>query len=312
MFWNDRAMSRTSQAEPDAGAQSEVALGLFLGFLGVACFSLTLPATVLALESLSPWFIALGRAALAGILAAAILAISGGPRPSRHDLLPLAVAAAGVVFGFPLFTSWAMQHVPSAHGGVVLGILPLMTALFGAVLSGERPSAGFWVSAALGSAVVVVFSLREGGGRIEIADLALVAAVASAALGYAEGARIARRLGAWQTICWALVLSLPLTLPLTAWSWAAAESRTVGTEALLGFLYVALGRQLFGFFAWYRGLAIGGTARVSQMQLLQPFLNILAGAVLLGERVGWETVAFALAVSLLVGVGRRMPIRQRQ
>ncbi|MDX1709709.1 MAG: DMT family transporter [Rhodovibrionaceae bacterium] len=296
--------------QPHAVERSEAA-GLVLGFLGVACFSLTLPATIMALESFEPWLVAIGRATLAGIVAGGILLIARVPRPSRRDMATLVLAALGVVFGFPLFTSWAMQHVPAAHGGVVLGVLPLATAVAGALFGGERPSLGFWAAAVLGSAAVVAFSVMQGGGRVQPADLALVAAVISAAVGYALGGSLARRLGGWQTICWALVISMPALLPLTAWRLAVNPPQAPTAIALAGFLYVALGSQLFGFFAWYKGLGLGGVARVSQMQLLQPFLTILAGVLLLGEAFDAVTLIFAALVSGVVGVGRRMPVRRR-
>jgi drug/metabolite transporter (DMT)-like permease len=298
----------TSQTHTDERSE---AIGMFLGFLGVACFSLTLPATILALESFEPWFVAIGRATVAGLVAGGILIATRAPRPERRDWATLALAALGVVFGFPLFTSWAMQYLPASHGGVVLGILPLATAMAGALFGAERPSIGFWAAAVLGSGAVVAFSVLDGGGRIQTADLALVAAVVSAAVGYALGAGLARRLGGWQTICWALVISLPVLLPLTAWRLAVNMPQAPSGTALAGFLYVALGSQLFGFFAWYKGLGLGGVARVSQMQLLQPFLTILAGVALLGEVLDATTLTFAVLVVALVGIGRRMPVRRR-
>jgi drug/metabolite transporter (DMT)-like permease len=295
-------------AHSDSGSE---ALGLVLGFLGVACFSLTLPATILALEAFEPWLVAIGRATLAGLVAVAMLILTRAPWPNRRDLALLTLAAIGVVFGFPLFTSWAMQYVPAAHGGVVLGILPLATALAGALFAGDRPSPGFWIAAVLGSVAVVAFSVMRGGGELHIADLALVAAVISAAVGYAVGGALSRRLGGWQTICWALVVSLPVLIPLTVWRLTVNAPQAPGTAALAGFLYVALGSQLFGFFAWYKGLGLGGVARVSQTQLLQPFLTILAGWAILGEALDATTLIFAFMVSALVGIGRRMPVYRR-
>lgn len=284
-------------------------LGLLLGFVGVVCFGLTLPATRVALLAFDPVFIGLGRAALAGLVAGGLLLAWRTPLPARRLWPSLALAALGVVLGFPLLSAWAMQHVPAAHGGVVLGILPLATAAAGALRTGERPSLGFWAFALAGSASVVVFSLREGGGALVPADLALFGAVVLAALGYAEGARLARSLGAPATICWALVLALPLTLPAGLWSLAATG---LAQEAApwLGFLYVALVSQLFAFFAWYRGLDLGGVARVGQLQLLQPFVTLVGAALLLGEAIGPETLGFAVLVVLLVGLGRRRPVRR--
>lgn len=299
-------MSRTSAAH--RAAPRDESLGLALGFLGVAGFAVTLPATILALQAFDPWFIGLGRAALAGLLAGLLLLATRSPWPPRRLLLALAAAAAGVVFGFPLFTSWAMQYVPAAHGGVVLGLLPLATAAAGAAVAGDRPSLGFWLVGLLGSATVVAFSVWEGAGTLHPADLALFAAVASVALGYALGGRLARELGAWRTICWILVLSLPLTLPGTLALLPAQQLPEA--PALAGFLYVALVSQFVAFFAWYAGLALGGVARVGQMQLLQPFLTLGFAALLLGEALGLRAPVFALLVVVLVWLGRRMPVRR--
>jgi drug/metabolite transporter (DMT)-like permease len=284
-------------------------LGLAYGLLGVACFSLTLPATVLALEAFDPMFVGLGRAALAGLLAGGLLWLTGQRRPRRDELGGLAITALGVVFGFPVLASWAMQYLPAAHGGVVLGVLPLLTAAAGALIGQERPSFGFWLVGCLGSATVVVFALLDGAEGLHLADLALLGGVILAALGYAQGARSARHLGGWQTICWVLVLALPLTLPYALWRLAEGLPSPDAT-ALAGFLYVALFSQLLGFFAWYRGLILGGVARVSQVQLLQPFLTLLGAWLLLGETISATTLGFAVLVVGWVALGRRMPIRQ--
>lgn len=288
---------------------SDEARGLAWGFLGVALFSLTLPATRAAVAHLDPAFVALGRALLAAACAAVVLAITRTRPPSGKEWRLLALSAAGVVFGFPLFTTWAMQHVPASHGAVVLAVLPLATASAGAVVARERPSGRFWAVGIAGSLVVVAFALREGGGEIGAADLALLAAVLSAAFGYALGARAAASLGGWQAISWSLVLCIPLLAPAVLMNLPTAP-REVPASAWTGFLYVALVSQYVGFFAWYRGLALGGIARVGQMQLLQPFLTIAASALLVAEALRAEVVGFALVVVALVAIGRRMPVRR--
>lgn len=283
--------------------------GLAWGFLGVVLFSLTLPATRAAVAHLDPLFVALGRALLAAGCAAAVLAVTGTRRPEPREWRLLALSAAGVVFGFPLFTTWAMRHVPASHGAVVLAVLPLATAAAGAVVARERPSTGFWAVGIAGSLVVVAFALREGGGELSLPDLALLGAVTSAALGYALGARAAATLGGWQAISWSLVLCIPLLAPALL-AHLPASPREVPAGAWAGFLYVALVSQYVGFFAWYRGLSMGGIARVGQLQLLQPFLTIAASAVLVAEPLRAEVLAFALAVVALVALGRRMPVRR--
>jgi drug/metabolite transporter (DMT)-like permease len=218
-------------------------------------------------------------------------------------------SAIGVVFGFPLFTTWAMRDAPATHGAVVLAILPLATAAAGAVVAHERPSRGFWVVSALGSAVVIAFALRAGGGALHAADLALLAAVALAAIGYAWGARAAATLGGWQAISWSLVICLPV-LALAVPFVMPRDPAAVPRHAWAGFLYVAIVSQYVGFFAWYRGLAAGGIARVGQLQLLQPFLTIAASALLLGEPTGAPVWVFAAIVVALVALGRAMPVRR--
>jgi drug/metabolite transporter (DMT)-like permease len=286
--------------------------GMLLGLAGVAIFSLTLPFTRLAVLELDPAFVALGRALVAALLAAVWLRWRRAPLPARDALLPLLAVAAGCVIGFPWLTSIAMQTLPAAHGAVLVGILPLATALCAVLRGGERPSAGFWVTALAGSALVVGFALRQGGGSLHAADAAMLAAVALGGLGYAEGGRLARRLGGEQVICWALLLSVPLALPLAAvLGWQHRAGIAAASAVAWGsFLYISLFSMFIGFFFWYRGMALGGVARVSQVQLLQPFLSLAGAAVLLGETLDTAHVVFAVAVIAVVAVGRRMRVRR--
>ena len=286
--------------------------GLWLGLAGVTIFALTLPMTRMAVGTpqapqMSGVFIAVGRAAVAAALSAVFLLATRAPLPRRADWLPLAITSAGVVFGFPLLTSVAMRYVQAVHASVIVGVLPLATAAVGAWLHRQRPSAGFWFCAAAGTALVVVFAvLRSGGGlSIQPADALLLAAMACAAVGYGWGARLSHHMRAEHVICWALVIALPLTAP------AALLTRPQGplqAGAWWGFAYVAVFSMWLGFFAWYRGLALGGTVRVSQVQLLQPFLSMMFAVPLLGESLDALTLGFALAVITVVFVGRRMPV----
>ena len=288
--------------------------GLWLGFAGVAIFALTLPMTRMAVGTgdaplMSGVFIALGRAAVAALLSALFLLATRAPLPRRADLWPLVLTSAGVVFGFPLFTSVAMRYVEAVHASVIVGVLPLATALVGALLHRQRPSTGFWLCAGLGSALVVAFAvLRSGTGvSLHLADALLLAAMACAAVGYAYGARLSQRMRAEHVICWALVISWPLTLPL---AWFTRPTLALPASAWWAFAYVAVFSMWIGFFAWYRGLALGGTVRVSQVQLVQPFLSMLFAVPLLGERLDAVTLGFALAVIATVFAGRRMPVRR--
>ena len=284
--------------------------GLGYGLLGVAMFSVTLPATRIAVAHWDPVIIGLGRALVAAALAGIVLIVTRQARPHGKQWGLLAITSMGVIFGFPLLSAIAMQHVPAAHGGVVLGVLPLATAAGGVLFARERPSAGFWVLAALGSAAVVVFSLWDGGGSIHAADILLFVAVAAAGIGYAAGAVLARDMGGWQVICWALVISIPGLLPPVLWV-LPALTLDVSWAVWGSFAYVAVFSQFVGFFAWYRGLALGGVAQVGQIQLLQPFMTILFAALLLGENLTWRTIGFASLVVLIVWGGRRMPVAIR-
>jgi drug/metabolite transporter (DMT)-like permease len=214
------------------------------------------------------------------------------------------------VIGFPLLSAIAMKDAAASHGAVITGLLPLSTALCGAWRAGERPSREFWLFASLGSALVVIFALITGGGSIRWADLALLGAVAAAALGYAEGAILSRTFGSWQVICWALILSVPVLLPIVL-QHLPANFAAVSVNAILAFLYVSVFSMFLGFFAWYRGLALGGIARIGQLQLIQPFLTILASVLLLGEHLTIETIGFAAAVITCVVLGKRTQISSK-
>ena len=291
----------------------DIRKGLWLGLLGVAIFALTLPMTRLAVGTpeapqMSAVFIATGRAVIAAVLSAAFLLATRAPWPRRSDWLPLGVVALGVVFGFPLFTSIAMRHVEAVHASVIVGVLPLATAAVGAWLHRQRPAIGFWLCAGLGTALVVVFALlRSGRGGLTLApaDALLLLAMACAAVGYGVGAQLAQRMRAEHVICWALLLSLPVNLPLALMEW---PQFAIKNEAWAAFAYVAVFSMWLGFFAWYRGLALGGTVRVSQVQLIQPFLSMLFAVPLLGESLDALTVGFGLAVMAVVFVGRKMPV----
>jgi drug/metabolite transporter (DMT)-like permease len=256
-------------------------------------------------------FIALGRAAVAAGLSAAFLLATRAPLPRRQDWWPLAITAGGVVFGFPLLSSIAMRYVQAVHSSVIVGVLPLATAAVGALLHRQRPSPGFWLCAAAGSALVVAFAMLHSGGSgagaatVHWADALLLLAMLCAAVGYAYGARLSQHMRAEHVICWALVISLPLTLPLALANWPQASLKA---SAWWGFAYVAVFSMWLGFFAWYRGLALGGTVRVSQAQLLQPFLSMLFAVPLLGETLDAVTVVFGLAVIATVFIGKKMPV----
>lgn len=274
------------------------------GLAGIAIFSGSLVATRLALGGFEAFFLTAARAALAGLAAGLALAAADRRRPRAGDLASLALVALGVVIGFPFLTALALQRVGAAHATVFVGLLPLATALFGALRAGERPGRRFWLFSLLGSTVTVAFAARGLGTGSLAGDGLMLAAILVCGLGYAEGGRLARRLGGWQVIAWALVLSLPLSLPLMLLWWPAAPAEAPAS-ALLGLAYVALFSMLIGFVFWYRALARGGIAAIGQLQLLQPFLGLVAAALILGERLEPAMFAAAAAVVACVAAARR-------
>jgi drug/metabolite transporter (DMT)-like permease len=286
-----------------APTSADISRGMLLGLAGVAMFSLTLPMVRLAVVDLDPIWIGLARALVAAIPAAAWLAWKRAPWPTRPMLPRLAIVAGGVIVGFPALSSLAMRYTDASHGAVVLGVLPLATALAGAWLAGERPSRRYWVCALIGAALVCGFALRAGDGALQPADGLLVLAVAAAAIGYAEGARLSARIGGPETICWALVLAAPLLVLPVAWlTWRhGVDARPT---AWIGFAYLSIFSQFLGFFAWYKGLALGGISRVSQVQLLQLFMTLAFAALIGGEALDPEAWLFGLAVVAVVAAQR--------
>jgi drug/metabolite transporter (DMT)-like permease len=271
--------------------------GLALGALGVLAFSMSLPATRVAVQQLGPWFVAFGRAVGAALLAGAYLRFTGTPRPTRGQWRRLSIVALGVVIGFPLFTSLALTTQTSAHGAVVITVLPAMTAVFAVLRAGERPPPLFWVASAGGLLAVLAFLVSSGAvrGALSTADLFLLAAVVLCGLGYAEGGALARELGGARTICWALLLSLPVTLPITVVA-AVANPPHADAVAWSAFGYLTAVSMFLGFVAWYAGLARGGIAQVGQIQLAQPVLTLVWSALLLGETVTPASIGAALVV----------------
>lgn len=274
------------------------------GLLGVIIFSGSLPATRVAVGGFSPLFLTAARAAIAAVLGAAFLILLRQARPERRDLASLAIVATGVVVGFPLLTALALQHISSAHSIVFIGLLPLATAVFGVVRGGERPKPLFWLFSCLGSAAVAAFALFNDGAASLAGDLLMIAAVVLCGLGYAEGAKLSRRLGGWQVISWALLLAAPLMLSLAALTFPTAWHR-IEASAWMGLAYVSVFSMLIGFIFWYRGLAIGGIASVGQLQLLQPFFGLALAGWLLHEPVAWTMIAATGLIVFCVAFARR-------
>jgi drug/metabolite transporter (DMT)-like permease len=281
------------------------------GMLGVSGFGLTLPATKAAVPLLGIVSVGIGRAVLAGILSLVLLFITHSKIPNHRQIRQLIIVALGVVFGFPLFSAYAMKYLPASHGAIVVAIMPLLTALFGNLLAGEQPSKGYWLAATIGSGTIVIYAIIIGGGILHLADLALILAAIAAAIGYAQGAKLAKEIGSWQTICYALVIVLPVTIP-SAIVYREFNPVNNAIAAWLGFFYVSFVSMFLAFFAWYKGLSMGGIAKIGQLQLLQPFVTIFASAILFSEKLT-PGMFFVLAIVLLsVYFGRQSVVIQKQ
>ncbi|MBV1789286.1 DMT family transporter [Marinobacterium sp. D7] len=278
--------------------------GWISGFIGMLIFAGSLPATRVAVSDFEPTFLTCARASIAGLLGLALLLILRQRRPDRAQLPSLVLVALGVVVGFPLLTALALQQVSSAHSLVFIGLLPLCTALFGVLRAGERPRPPFWLFSLLGGACVAGYAALGGGTASLQGDLLMLAAVLVCGLGYAEGGRLARTFGGWQVISWALVLSLPVMLPLSLFFMPVGLEQ-VQIPAWLGLAYVSLFSMLIGFMLWYRGLAQGGVAAVGQLQLLQPFFGLGLAALLLSEAVSWTMLSATLGAVVCVSGARR-------
>ncbi|MFD3730749.1 DMT family transporter [Streptomyces sp. NPDC058632] len=327
-----RAQSSATAATPIAvpARGDRAGFGTLQAALGVIAFSLTFPATAWGLEGFGPWSLVAVRCVLAGLIAGGCLLALGAragapeagaagaavrprkgltrwrgvPLPARRHWPGLAVVAAGVVLGFPLLTTLALQTSTTAHAAVVVGLLPLTTALFSALRVGSRPSRTFWAAALAGAAAVAVFTVRQSGGALTTADLYLFAALVVCAAGYTEGGRLARVMPGWQVIGWALVLCLPLAVPAAALA-LAVEPVRLTAHSVAGVLWVAAGSQFLGLVVWYRGMAAIGIPRASQLQLAQPLLTLVWSVLLLGEHLTAAAPLTAAAVLVCIAVTQR-------
>jgi drug/metabolite transporter (DMT)-like permease len=285
---------------------------LLLGMIGVVIFGLTMPATRAAVLELDPIFVTLGRALTAAVLAAlSLLAVRPTP-PRSSDWPRLGLFAVCSIIGFPLLMSTAMQYAPASHAAVVLAILPLLTAMAGVFVARERPSLGFWACGVAGTLAVIIYSLLTGSGTsgLHWADLLLAGAALAGSTAYALGGEMTHRIGGWEVISWALVASSPF-LVILFWLVPFSINWGASPAAWAGFAYVSVFSQFVGFFAWNKGMALGGIARIGQMQLLQPFVTLAGSALLLGESIGWTEVVFAVIVVGFVAAGWRMRVQGR-
>ncbi|RZH32896.1 DMT family transporter [Acinetobacter pittii] len=275
------------------------------GFIGVAIFAGSLPATRVAVMGFEPGFLTAARAAIAGILGLILILVLKQKKPAKQDWWPLAIVSLGVVIGFPLFTALALQYMNAAHSIVFVSLLPLATAIFAVLRGGEKPNQFFWIFAVLGSAVVFAYMFfLSGDTSLGIGDFYMLMAIIFCGFGYAEGGVLSRKIGGWQVICWALILSLPFMLLLTIF-YMPASFQSVSPSALVGLIYVSLFSMLIGFFFWYKGLAQGGIAAISQLQLLQPLMGLGIAAVLLHEHVSWSMLVVTATTILCVAAAKK-------
>ena len=297
-------MSSPALLRESSSSLSRERLGLLLGFTGMVIFGGTLPATRIAVAAIDPFALTALRTAIAGLCSLALVTVLRRKFPLRHLWFQLAVASICVVILFPFLMALAVQTVDASHGGVVMGALPIATAFVAVLITHERPKPLFWIASLAGAALVVTFALRQGGGSLTPGDLLLFAAVAASAIGYAFSGRLSSSMPGWEVISWALVIALPLSLPAAVIT-LPADINDIPLKPLLALLYAALFPQWIGFFAWNAGLAMGGIARVSQMQLLQPFVTFALAAIFIGEPITPQIMLFAAAVVVTVAISTR-------
>lgn len=289
------SMNKNSSIKATSKIAENTTQGWINGLIGVLMFSGSLPATKVAVTEFNPEFLTVARASIAGLLAVITLLLFKEPRPQQTQLFSLTMVAIGVVIGFPLLTALALQHITSAHSIVFLGLLPLLTAVFAIIRGGEHPHPAFWFFSICGSLLVIGYAVSQGLTASPLGNSLMLMAIILCALGYAEGAKLSKILGGWQVISWALILALPIMLPLT-FIYQPSSFSEISVSAWIGLLYVSFISMFIGFLFWYRGLAQGGTASVSQLQLLQPFFGLTLAALLLHEQVSFGMVATTVAV----------------
>ena len=297
-------MSSPSLSHESSHALSRERLGLVLGFVGMAIFGGTLPATRIAVSAIDPLAVTAMRTAIAGLCSLALLVVLRRPLPPRHLWPQLAIAMFCVSILFPFLMALAVQTVDASHGGVVLGVLPIATALVAVLITHERPRPLFWIASVAGAALVIAFALRQGGGALSAGDLLLFAAVGVSAIGYAFSGRLTAEMPGWEVISWVLVMALPVSLPMAALT-MPPDLTHIALKPWLALLYVAVFSQWVGFFAWNAGMAMGGIARVSQVQLLQPFITFALAALFNGETITLQILLFASAVVATVAISTR-------
>ncbi|MDB0048438.1 DMT family transporter [Pseudomonadota bacterium] len=282
--------------------------GMLIGFVGISIFSLTLPFTQMAVNEMSPFFVAFARASIAGICALILLIFTKSKFPNKIQIRRLIIIVIGVIYGFPIFTSIAMKTLPSSHSGIVLGILPLAMSLFAAIKYKEKPSSSFWMISIFGTFIVISYTFIDNNGSLMIEDLWLLFAILFAAIGYSEGGTLAKEMGSIGVISWALVISLPINL-FASYLFYEINYTSISFQAIISLTYVGLFSMFIGFFFWYKGIAIGGISRVGQVQLIQPFLTIVGAYFLTNEKITTLNILFAFMVLIVIIIGRKTKIQ---
>lgn len=282
--------------------------GMLIGFVGISIFSLTLPFTQMAVNEMSPFFVAFARASIAGICALILLIFTKSKFPNKIQIRRLIIIVIGVIYGFPIFTSIAMKTLPSSHSGIVLGILPLAMSLFAVIKYKEKPSSSFWMISIFGTFIVISYTFIDNNGSLMIEDLWLLFAILFAAIGYSEGGTLAKEMGSIGVISWALVISLPINL-FASYLFYEINYASISFQAIISLTYVGLFSMFIGFFFWYKGIAIGGISRVGQVQLIQPFLTIVGAYFLTNEKITTLNILFAFMVLIVIIIGRKTKIQ---
>ena len=283
--------------------ESNLKRGMLLGLIGIICFSLTLPATSIAVPYFGATIVGLGRTVIASIIVSLIFIVKKESLPNKEQMKSLCIVALGVVLGFPLLTTFAMESLPVSHGAVELALLPLVTAGFAMIRGGERPSKRYWIASIIGAITVLVYAAFLGLGQLQKGDIALLIAILILGLSYAEGGKLSKELGSWQVIAWAIVIGAPFFIIPVGLS-LSADMLQAPIEAWISLFYLAVVSQFLGYVAWYGGMSLGGIARVGQIQYLQPFLMIGFSVIFLGESITWLTIVLAIIVVMCVIIGK--------
>ena len=302
-------MAKTSKTQSkETKLPDRLGLAYLLGFAGVVIFGATLPVTRLALVDFTPWFVTFVRAGLAAAMA--LVALMVFKRPLRHsNEIEIFIAGVLLIFAFPGMMALAMQTVPASHGGVILGFLPLATAVIANLIAGEKPSPKFWLLSILGAMIVFAYTMIssdiEGAAGFTIGDIWLVLAGLSAAFGYVLFGRLSRHTPGWEISSRALILNTPIIV-IGIWWFYDASVLIASPSSIAAMIYLGAFSMYLGFCVWNAALAIGGIARIGQIQLLQTFITLLISALLLGEVLDLLTIATAIAITVIIAFSRKL------